>query len=149
MTRIEQKSIRPKTRFLNFRFTEKPEVDEQIVDDRCDFEQPEGQNPIGQLVIVEGAGRGVSFSLLSDVVRIGRGDGQDVQLAFGDLSVSRESHATIVYYGERGGFLILDGRKANPVFLNGHTLKEDGCLNHGDLIRIGETTLRFMSHCKV
>ena len=105
---------------------------------------PGHQKPLGQLAIVEGAGRGKCFALTHKTAsRIGRGDNQEIQLAFGDNSVSRTSHATIVYYGEHYGFLIRDGRKANPVFLNGRALSQDEYLVNGDLIRVGETTLRF------
>lgn len=141
---LEQKTNRVKTRFLNFRFAAKPEIDEPIANEACAADLSGHHNPLGQLAIVEGAGRGKRFALTHKTAsRIGRGDNQEIQLAFGDNSISRTSHATIVYYGEHYGFLLRDGRKANPVFLNGRALSRDEYLSDGDLIRVGETTLQY------
>ena len=76
----------------------------------------------------------------------GRGDGQEVQLAFGDEFVSREGHATIIFYGERDGFILRDGGKANPVLVNGASVRGDQQLRFGDIICIGETALLFSSN---
>jgi FHA domain-containing protein len=141
----EKNPNRVKTRFLGFKFAAEPENNEQNWDYRKTAEPPEAEAPLGRLVVVQGPGRGRSFALMDDVNRIGRGDNQEVRLAFGDSFISRESHATIVNYGERGGFVIRDGGNANPVLLNGHTLRGNEHLENGGLIRIGETTLRFFA----
>lgn len=140
----EHRENRAKTRFLGFKFPEVPESEASVEQEAWDSGVSGGALPLGRLVIVDGAGRGQSFDLSSDVTRIGRGDGQEVQLAFGDNSVSRYSHATIVHYGERGGFVVRDGRKANPVLLNGRPLNGEKELCNGDHLRVGETTLRFL-----
>ena len=99
-----------------------------------------------RLIVVEGPGRGYEFQLTDASNRIGRGDGQEVQLAFGDEFVSREGHATIIFYGERDGFILRDGGKANPVLVNGASVRGDQQLRFGDIICIGETALLFSSN---
>ncbi len=134
---------RVKTRFLGFNFSAEPETGEPGEDCQQQDEQPEEQEPLARLVIVQGAGRGKSFALTDDFYRIGRDAGQEIQLAFGDKFVSRKNHATIAHYGDQYGFEIRDGGKANPVLLNGRKLWRNEHLKNGDLIRLGKTTLRF------
>ncbi len=138
---------RVKTRFLNFRFSDRSGSEE------ASYTPPPRRRrvrtvsrdlaPIGRLTVVEGAGRGADFPLTKQFVQIGRGEDQDIQLAFGDTSVSRDGHASIAYYGKQIGFLIRDGRKPNPVLLNGMVLQGEDCLRDGDEIRVGDTTLQF------
>lgn len=142
--RSKQRNGRVKTRFLKFSFKEQMDINDEEPEQICARELPTDQAPIGWLVIVDGAGRGETFPLLSDAVHIGRGDDQDIQLAFGDKSISRQSHARLTYYGPGKGFILIDGHKPNPVLLNGRTLHGEARLENGDLVRIGETTLRLM-----
>ncbi len=141
---------RVKTRFLNFRFSDKSDADHAVSAPpppprrRRVRTVSRDSAPIGRLTIVEGAGRGAEFPLTKQFVQIGRGDDQDVQLAFGDTSVSRDGHASVAYYGKQIGFLIRDGRKPNPVLLNGMVLQGEDCLRDGDQIRVGDTTLQFV-----
>ena len=98
---------------------------------------------VGWLTIVEGPGRGVSASVKQQVTHVGRGDTQDLQLAYGDDSISRERHATIHVDRARNLVLVEDGGKPNPVVLNGKVLNGLRELMHGHRITIGMTTLRF------
>jgi hypothetical protein len=138
-----------KTRFLNFRLGESakdrraPEETMKVDADAAD------SNTLAWLSVIEGAGRGHSFPLGSGSFQIGRGDGQDVQLDFGDNAISRKAHAAIAYYGSQRGFLLRDGLKPNPVLLNGRALQEETFLKNGDRIRLGETTLQFTLNDKV
>jgi len=141
----ERNTNRVKTRFLGFKSAAPPENDEHLYDYMETGEHPEAQAPFGQLVIVQGPGCGRSFSMIDGINRIGRGEGQEIQLEFGDNYVSRKSHATIFHYGEGHGFEIRDGGKANPVLLNGRALRGNEHLESGDEIRIGETTMRFLA----
>lgn len=143
--KTEQKSNRVKTQFLGFKTASQTANGEQNWNYQDTAERPDVEASLGRLVVVHGPGRGHSFALKDDVNRIGRGEGQEIRLTFGDTSVSRKRHATIVYYGKRGGFTIRDGRTVNPVRLNGRSLQGDEHLENGDLIRIGETTLRFFA----
>ncbi|MEM1387527.1 MAG: FHA domain-containing protein [Pseudomonadota bacterium] len=103
--------------------------------------------PVGWLIIIEGPGRGASFTLFSGLTQIGRGEEQTISLNFGDHSISRENHASIAYDDEDNLFYLGHGGKANIVRLNGRPVLSTEDLSNGDLIRIGETTLRFVALC--
>lgn len=103
--------------------------------------------PVGWIVVSEGPGRGESFSLLAGMSQIGRGEDQAVQLDFGDNSISRSNHAAIVYDATTKEFLLGHGGKSNIVRLNDKPLISNENLKTGDLIRIGETVLRFVALC--
>lgn len=103
--------------------------------------------PVGWIVVTEGPGRGESFSLLAGMSQIGRGEDQAIQLDFGDNSISRTNHAAIVYDTDTKEFLLGHGGKSNIVRLNDKPLISNESLKTGDLIRIGETVLRFVALC--
>lgn len=103
--------------------------------------------PVGWLVVVNGPGKGAAFTLFNGVSMIGRGDNQTVRLDFGDNSISRENHAAIAFDPEQSEFFIGHGGKANLVRRNNRPVLATEELGAGDLIRIGETTLRFVPLC--
>lgn len=103
--------------------------------------------PTGWLVVTEGPGRGTAVALHEGVSQIGRGDDQAIQLDFGDNSISRENHAAVAYDEETRTFYLGHGGKTNIVRLNGTPVLSTEPLNHDDLIRIGETTMRFVAFC--
>lgn len=103
--------------------------------------------PVGWAIIIEGPGRGASFTLYSGLTQIGRGEDQSISLNFGDHAISRENHASIAYDEEDNMFYLGHGGKANIVRLNGRPVLSTEDLTNGDLIRIGETTLRFVALC--
>jgi hypothetical protein len=103
--------------------------------------------PVGWMVVVDGPGRGNSFTLLAGVSQIGRGDDQAVQLNFGDNGISRSNHAAIAYDDEERKFYLGHGGKSNIVRLNGKPVLSTEPLGNGDRIRIGETTLSFVAFC--
>lgn len=103
--------------------------------------------PVGWIVVAEGPGRGASFSLLSGMSQIGRGEDQAIQLDFGDNAISRSNHAAIVYDPSSKEFLLGHGGKSNIVRLNDKPLISNETLKTGDVIRIGETVLRFVALC--
>lgn len=103
--------------------------------------------PFGWVVVIDGPGRGTSFAIQDGVSQIGRGDDQMVQLDFGDMGISRTNHAAIAFDDEAQQFFLGHGGKANIVRLNGRPVLSTEPLNHGDTIRIGETTLRFVAFC--
>lgn len=103
--------------------------------------------PAGWIVVVDGPGRGASFTLLNGVSQIGRGEDQTVRLDFGDTSISRNNHAAVAYDDEDGKFYLGHGGKSNLVRLNGRPVLSTEELSHGDSIRIGETTLKFIALC--
>ena len=103
--------------------------------------------PVGWAIVVEGPGRGECFSLESGMSQMGRGEDQAIQLDFGDNAISRENHAAIVYDAETHTFLLGHGGKSNVVRLNDKPVISNEALTEGDMIRIGETTLRFTPLC--
>lgn len=103
--------------------------------------------PVGWLVVVEGPGIGHSFSIFTGASMIGRGDDQMIKLDFGDNSISRQNHAAIAYDEEQNKFYIGHGGKSNIIRRNARPVLSTEELHHADLIRIGETTLRFVALC--
>lgn len=136
---------RVRTRMLGF------DHDAAIVDpiDKAAAQaSPQGARfPVAWIVVADGPGRGHSFTLHSGVSTIGRGDDQTVVLDLGDTSISREKHAAIAYDDEANSFFLGHGGKSNIVRLNGRPVLSTEDLRHGDMIRIGETTLRFVALC--
>ena len=103
--------------------------------------------PAGWIVVIDGPGRGSCFTLHVGVSQIGRGEEQAVRLDFGDSSISRNNHAAVAYDDEQGKFFLGHGGKSNLVRLNGMPVLSTEELSSGDEIRIGETTLKFVSLC--
>lgn len=103
--------------------------------------------PVGWLVIVEGPGVGHAFSIFTGASMIGRGEDQVIRLDFGDNSISRHNHAAIAYDEEDNKFYIGHGGKSNIIRRNARPVLTTEELHHADLIRIGETTLRFVALC--
>nr|WP_282563229.1 FHA domain-containing protein [Gymnodinialimonas phycosphaerae] len=105
------------------------------------------QFPAGFLVVVDGPGRGAFFAVTTRVSSIGRAPDQDVSLDFGDESISREGHASVVYDDEQNRFFLGQGNKANVVRRNDTPVLMTEELTHNDTIRIGKTSLRFHAFC--
>lgn len=103
--------------------------------------------PIGWLVVIDGPGRGASFTLAAGLSTVGRDPGQTVTLDFGDATISRERHLCIAYDDEDNRTYVGHGGKANIVRLNDRPLLSTEDLNDGDTIRIGKTVLRFVAFC--
>lgn len=106
-----------------------------------------GQFPAGWFVIIAGPGRGASFTIATGVSTIGRGEDQSIALDFGDQSVSRSAHASVAYDEEQNKFFIGHGGKSNVVRRNGAPVLATEEMQHGDTIRIGKTTLKFVAFC--
>jgi pSer/pThr/pTyr-binding forkhead associated (FHA) protein len=78
----------------------------------------------------------------ADAVTIGRGEGVEVGLSW-DPRVS-SLHAELIHAGAH--WLITDeGISRNGTFVNGHRLSGRRRLRHGDLVRVGHTSLAFNS----
>ncbi|MEM8631011.1 MAG: FHA domain-containing protein [Pseudomonadota bacterium] len=107
----------------------------------------ESKFPVGWILVVEGPGRGACFTLFAGVAQIGRGEDQAIKLDFGDNSISRSNHAAIAYDNEQRQFFLGHGGKSNIVRLNGNPVLSTETIEDGDIVRIGETTLRFVALC--
>lgn len=103
--------------------------------------------PVGWLILTDGPGRGACFTLKAGVSQIGRETSETISLGFGDLSISRSNHASIAYDPDDHKFYMGHGGKANIVRLNGKPVLSTEELQSGDVIRIGETTLRLVTFC--
>jgi hypothetical protein len=137
---------RAKTRLLGFDTSDGQVVD--LFNGQAAAEAaPDTRFPVGWIVVAKGPGYGESFTLKAGMSAIGRGEDQAVSLDFGDTAVSRSNHAAIVYDPETSQFFLGHGGKSNIVRLNGQPVISNEVLNTGDLIRLGETTLRFVALC--
>ncbi|MCV6592571.1 MAG: FHA domain-containing protein [Silicimonas sp.] len=135
---------RVKTRLLGFQANEERDVFEEA---RGAASAQAAMFPAGWIVVIEGPGRGASFTLQTGVSQIGRGEDQTVRLDFGDTAISRNNHAAVAYDDEQGKFFLGHGGKSNLVRLNGMPVLSTEEMTSGDEIRIGETTLKFMALC--
>lgn len=144
--RSPARSRRTKTRLIGF-----DKSDGDVVDLFNDAQQAAPTKsvkfPVGWIVVADGPGRGESFTLLAGMSQIGRGEDQAIQLDFGDNAISRSNHAAIVFDTDTKEFLLGHGGKSNIVRLNDKPLISNETLKTGDIIRIGETVLRFVALC--
>lgn len=127
---------RPKTRILGYGGGATPEATAEI-----------NIPPVGWLVVTEGPGRGAALPLICGMNGIGRGDASQVQLDFGDDAISRDAHAYVTYDNAARRFFVSHGGKTNLVRLNEAAVLATEPLVHGDTLRIGATTLRFVALC--
>ena len=105
---------------------------------------------VGWVIITEGAGKGKDFRLIQGENKIGRNKTMEVCLDFGNQSddtVSRDSHAVIIYDNHENIFYIERGNSRNLPRVNGSSVRRDLDLQSGDTIEIGNTTLRFQALC--
>lgn len=144
--RSPARSRRTKTRLIGFEKSDGDVVD-LFNDSPAAAPTKSVKFPVGWIVVAEGPGRGETFSLMSGMSQIGRGEDQAIQLDFGDNSISRSNHAAIVYDPDSKEFLLGHGGKSNIVRLNDKPLISNEALKTGDSIRIGETLLRFVALC--
>ncbi|MEL7345578.1 MAG: FHA domain-containing protein, partial [Pseudomonadota bacterium] len=136
---------RVKTRIIGFQADEDGEKD--IFGSANKQESHATKFPTGWIVVTGGPGRGSAFTLFNGVSKIGRGEEQSVTLDFGDNSISRDNHAAIAYDAEARKFFLGHGGKSNIVRLNDKPVLSTEEIMDGDTIRIGETTLTFVSFC--
>lgn len=124
------------------------------------FRTSSGYRPVtGWLVVVDGPGKGKSFSLYPGVNSIGRsqttGEGaqrreQEVSLDFGpksDLEIAREGQAKLTYADKTNAFYIQHGGGNNLTYLNDQPVLEVKNLSPYDQITMGKTTLVFVPFC--
>ncbi len=97
---------------------------------------------MASLVVIEGLGEGSHFPLTEPLVSIGRDDTCTFQVL--DSLVSRK-HLQVRLDATLGKHVAGDYRSANGVFLNGKQIVLDTALKNGDKIRIGQTTLMYLT----
>jgi pSer/pThr/pTyr-binding forkhead associated (FHA) protein len=92
--------------------------------------------------VEEGAGAGRVYTLSAGGVHLIGRDGADV--ALDDPKVSRK-HAELGLYGP-GAYVLRDLASSNGTWVNGRRIGEKVKLAHWDLIRVGDTMLRFAEY---
>ena len=97
---------------------------------------------VAKLTITDGPGAGNAVSIFSGTNQIGRGDDMRVQINFGDDTISRQQHAVITFDMKNLEVRIYDGGRPGGLWVNGERITADAQLKPGDLIKLGETTLR-------
>lgn len=103
---------------------------------------------VGWLVVVSGPGFGNALNLGSGHNTIGRGQDSRVVLDFGDESISRVAHATVVYDPRSRTFFFQHAEGVNMSYLNDQAVLTPQVLRSGDEIGLGDRTrLRFVALC--
>ena len=106
-----------------------------------------GTDPVvGWLACIEGAHYGKSFVLHAGRCFIGRSEANDVVLG-GDMSVSRERHAVIVYDPKAKCFIAAPGESRQLFYLNDNILLSNEKLKAYDVLTIGDEKLLFIPMC--
>jgi hypothetical protein len=113
----------------------------------CGFPPGSPEPVAGWLVVVRGSGRGRFLALGYGIHELGRGEDQRIRLNFGDRSISRQGHLKITYDGEGRNFYVSPGQSMKIAYLNGKPVLHMFSLKTGDVIRLGDTELAFVSFC--
>lgn len=146
MRKRRRSSNANKTRLMGFDTSDGRIVD-LFGEDKATTETGRFQLPVAVVMVTKGPGFGECFAIKAGMSQIGRGEDQAIQLDFGDMAISRENHAAIVYDPKDHSFLLGHGGKSNIVRLNGKPVVSTSDLKNGDEIEIGETRLRFVALC--
>ena len=102
---------------------------------------PDTGGLVGVLIVKEGLARDEIYKVFDGESTIGRGETAKIRTDDQDATVSRE-HAMIIH--ESGIFEIKPLKEGtNPTFLNEAEVSGGAELSDGDLIRIGNTILKF------
>ena len=101
---------------------------------------------MGWLVCVKGCNQGRDYRVLSEQNRIGRDPSMEISIA-GDLRISRDTHAILIYDPRHNQFWLSPGQARGIVYLNGRLLDAATLLKPYDSIELGETGLQFVPFC--
>lgn len=101
----------------------------------------------GWLVIVDGPGKGASLVVGPGQSFVSRSKKERICVDFGDDTITSGQQFRIIYDDEGMEFVVGPGEGANPTRLNGKILASAMPLVTGDLIKAGQTTMRFVAFC--
>lgn len=105
-------------------------------------------NPmVGWLVIVEGPGKGNDLKIYNGFNTIGRGSGNRIVLNFGDMTVTENKHASLLYDHEENKFFVAHNEGKALTKVNGKLVAGLTELASYDRIKIGETIAMFVPLC--
>jgi hypothetical protein len=95
----------------------------------------------GRLVVVKSdeLEEGTDFELDSAQLTVGRGGQNDVALRSDDYASARHAR----FEPRQDGVWVQDLGSTNGTYLNGARLERPRRLTHGDVVRVGETDLRY------
>jgi FHA domain len=95
----------------------------------------------GRLVVVKSAdlAHGEEFQLNSAQLTIGRGNQNDIPIGTDEYASARHAR----FEPRQDGVWVQDLGSTNGTFLNGARLEHPRRLTSGDVVRVGETDLRF------
>jgi hypothetical protein len=95
----------------------------------------------GRLVVVRSSDldEGENFDLNSAQLTIGRGNQNDIAIATDEFASARHAR----FEPRQDGVWVQDLGSTNGTFLNGTRLERPRRLSRGDVVRVGETDLRF------
>lgn len=102
---------------------------------------------VGWLVIIAGPGQGNALRLGHGMNSIGRADNQRCRIDYGDVEISRKTHASVTYDPKGRKFYLMHGGGQNLTYLGDQPVLAPAILNGGELIFIGKTTLKFIPLC--
>lgn len=127
--------------------------------DQTQFHDPSKSSPapapatlndpvVGWLVVTEGPGRGRSLEVGIGANSIGRDSRQKIALNFGDDTIHRTQHATIVFDPKSQNFFLQAGSDSrNLTYIENTLVLAPVQLHGGEIIVIGQTKLVFVAFC--
>lgn len=101
---------------------------------------------VGWLVCTKGKMYGRDFRLKLGRNFIGRGTDMDVCLA-GEMTVSRDRHATIIYEPRKNIFIAQPGEARELFYVNGEVVLSPLQLKKNDVLQIGDVYLMLIPCC--
>ena len=103
---------------------------------------------VGWLVVIEGPGKGRSLEIGIGANSIGRDARQKIPLNFGDETVHRTKHATIVFDPKSRQFFLQAGSDSrNLTYIEDALVLAPVQLHGGEVLVIGQTRLVFVAFC--
>jgi len=103
---------------------------------------------VAWLVIIDGLGMGKSFEIHSGINDIGKGSQNSISIDFNDNKIEDIRHFVIIYDYKKQAFLIQKGSNNAQLFLNNKEILFFENLEDGDIIKVGDTTMKFVAFCK-
>jgi len=133
---------------------DKPEVGpppvREVADDTTRLLGADAHTPeptVGWIVVVDGPGRGRALPITAGANAIGRAPEQRLCLNFGDVGISRERHAAIIYEPSARIFYLQAGEGRGLTYLNEELLLAPRELVDRAIITVGNTRLQFVAFC--
>ena len=104
------------------------------------------QPPVGWLVCLTGTHVGKDYRVVSGKNSIGRTDDNAIALP-GELSVSREKHAWVIFEPKKQEFYLKSGNESGLVYLNDENVFDVVPLHTGDVLELGDVKMVFVALC--